>query len=491
MAAFDLLPQFYDNVGQFLSKTDLNLIRTNVGLIDRWTYRAEPFFDSSTGLDTNTPGYVASDDPLRIWWGAVRYVAGCTTLTVEIKGAQSSAEVIKVYWNGTDTSGSGTLAMTLTPPASFGAFSGTYTLPGGLVDGQVYRIEVRAEGGHTTTADWEIQDIYLSTVSKSGWVAAPTFTNSTVNAANLNALCYSTQWVYDRMRLIPMVPHLSMLYNVGPFFDPSRGDPQHTNRPMYFGSVGRYYSNAQLRIAGVVQSITTPGWNFTLALNGTVVYTSPTYGIGNQYINLTWPLTAYTLGSRISVAIRASSTNGGSGTLRRTRWTFGIMRAEVDSSGWPYAALPSKFVGPSTGTTTWSTVVANLNNLSTIVNNAKARIDARPEQWARIRAMRRHYTRNTATESDLVARARPQFPQRVGSELFVAGQNVEIDYGLFTPGQLNANDVGWENYTFGQKQTVDDSANGKLVYLDDLKGLDVGSTYMLFGDPYWAGEYIG
>ncbi len=492
MAIWATLPTFYDSAGQLDSATDFNLMREAAGLIDRWTYRVDPVFDSTTGVDTNTPGYFSTVTPLRIWWGAVRFQTGLTTLTVEMKGQLTNAESIKVYWNGTDATGSGTLAITLTPPGSFGAFSGTYTLPGGLVDGAVYQIEIRIEGAHTAAATYQMVDVYLSPITKSGWVAAPTFTASTVNAANLNALAFSLQWMYDRMRLVPMVPHLSMLYNLGPFKDPASGDPQHTDRPMWYGTAGRYYSNSTLVVAGAIQSLTTTGWNFKIYINGSVVYTSPTYGIGNQVIRVTQSLAAYTLGTRVSVAILASATTGGTAVpLRFTRFTLGLMAVGSDGSGWPYASLPAAFVGPATGTSTFSAVVTALNSLSTIVNDAKTRIDGRPEQWGRVRAMRRHYTRNTDTEGLLVARARPHIPFRVGSELFVKGTNTEIQWGVFQPATIDANANGWENYSMSQKQQISDSATGSLVYLDDLPGLDVGSTYMIWNDPLWAGEYIG
>lgn|GEM_PF-3546013 len=492
MAIWNSLPTFYDNSGMLDSATDLNVLREAAGLVDRWTYRVDPVVDSTAGVDTNTPGYFSTITPLRIWWGAARWQTGITTLTVEMKGQLTGSETIKVYWNGTDVTGSGTLAMTLTPPGSFGAFSGTYTLPGGLTDGAVYQVEIRIEGTHTAAATYQLVDVYLSPVTKASWPGVPTFTASTVNATNLNLLASAAQWMYERLRMVPMVPHLSLLYNLGPFKDPSAGDPQHTDRPIWYGSAGRYYSNSTLVIAGVIQSLTTTGWNFKIVINGSTVYTSPTYGIGNQVIRVTQSLSAYTLGTRVSVAILASATTGGSAVpLRFTRFTLGIMAVGSDGSGWPYASLPAKFVGPATGTSTFSAVVTALNALSTIVNDAKTRIDARPELWARSRALRRHYSRNTDTEGLLVARARPHAPYRVGSELFVKGTNTEVHWGLFSPATIDANANGWEGYTFSQKQSVSDSATGALVYLDDLPGLDVGSTYMIWNDPLYVEERIG
>lgn len=492
MSLWEVLPTFYDNAGQLVSATDLNALRTAAGLLDRWTYQSVPVFDSSAGVDTNTPGYENSDTPLRIWWGAVRFVGTETTLTVEMKGAKSSAESIKVYWNGTDATGSGTLAMTLTPPASFGAFSGTFTLPGGLTAGAVYQIEIRAEGVHTTAADWEVQDVYLSSITKSGWPGVPTFSASTVNAANLNLLAAAAQWLYDRLRLVPLVPHLGLFYNLGPFKDPASGDPQHTDRPMFYGSVGKYYGNNILRIAGTVQSLTTTGWLFKVYLNGSLAYTSPTYGVGTQNIYVPLSLASYTLGSRVSVAITASATNGGTANPSRfTYWTLSILRAEPDATGWGYASLPAAFVGPAVGTSTWSTVVAALNTIATIVGNAKTRVDGRPELWARSRALRRHFSRNTFTEHLLVARARPHFPQRVGNELFVKGTGTEIQWGLFQSPTIDQNYNGFDTWSYSQKQSASDSANGQLIYLDDLPGLDVGSAYAIFNDALYCAEYLG
>lgn len=490
MAAFETLPYFYDSVGMLDSKTDWNLIRANVGLVDKWTYRAEGAFDSSAGVDTNTPLYYQSANPMRIWRGAARFVAGCTTLTVEGYGLRSQSENVKVYINGTDAVASGTNVMTIAlPTGAAAAFSGSWTVSG-LTDGQVVPVEVVINGAHDLNANYQITDIYFSPISKSGWVAAPTFAVGTVNAANLNALCTACQWLYDRMRLVPMVARLGLFYNLGPFKDPSSGDAQHTNRPMWYGSVGKYYGNNILRVGGSITSVTTTQWNFKIYLNDSLAYTSPTYGVGTQAIYVPVSLAAFSTGDRIRVKILASALNGGTATpLRFTRWSLGIIRAEQDGSGWGYAALPSEFVGPMTGTTTWSVAVSRLNSLSTIVNNAKARIDARPELWARSRAMRRYFDRGDS--QDLYqARARPYYPRRVGSELYVKGTNVELQWGAITPGKLDANGNGWEKYEFFAKQTINDAANGALVYLDDLKGLDVGAAYVAFGDPLYLGEYI-
>lgn len=492
MPIWESLPVFYAASGQIESATDLNLIRNAARLVDGWTYRNEPCFDSSSGVDTNTPGYVGLDNPVRIWWGSPRFVAGCTTLTVEGYGAKSSAESLKVYVGGTDVTGSGTLAGTITlPTGSPAAFSGAFAISG-YSDGAVVQVEVRAEGAHLSTAAWEIDDVYFSPITKAGWVAAPSFATvaDATDPAKLNGLCFSLQWVYERIRLVPIVPRLALFYNLGPFKDPSGGDPQHTNRPIWYGSVPRYYSNAQLRIAGVIQSLTTTGWNFTVYLNGSLAYTSPTYGIGSTYPDVRLSLSSYTLGSRVRVHILASALSGGTANpLRFTRWTLGICHAYADSSGWPYASLPAAFTGPS-AVTNADTLRSRLATLATIVNNAKARIDARPEQWGRSRAMRRYYTRNTFSEDLLIARARPHFPQRTGSELFVKGKDVKVGYGPIAT-KVDAAANGWEQYTYQVEESVSDAENGATVAMDGLKGLDVGAAYAILGDPIYAAEYVG
>lgn len=483
MPAFQSFPIFYDSAGQILSAGDLNIIRDNVRLIDGWSFRNEGWLPSSSGVDTNTPGFVSSDNPLRIWWGAARFVAGCTTITVEGYGAQSSAEVLRVYVGGSDISGSGTLVGTITPPASAGAFSGAFALSG-FSDGDVVPIEIRAEGAHLQAANWQILDVYLSPISLTGWPGVPSVTSS-FSASALNQLCAAAQWCYDRMRLVPNPAQLVHYYNLGPFKDPASGDPQHTNRPMFYGSIGNYETGARLWLFGAITSITTTGWGFVVYLNGTAAYTSPTYGIGTQVLDqyLTLP---GSLGSRVRVHILASVSNGGATQpLRFTRFTFGGV-LQSPSGGWPYGTLPSAFAGPSVSQS-GGTVAGNINTLGSVISAVKARIDARPERWARSRAARRAYTRNTFNEDLLQARARPYVRTRAGAELFAKGKGMKLAWGpiTVTPDE-NAN--GWEQYTFQHETALDDTA---LVPLDAYPGLDYGATYRVLGDPLYVAEYIG
>lgn len=487
MAAWDSLPIFYPNASQVELASDLNSVREHVRLIDGWSYRNEPAFDSSTGVDTGAPGYYSGTTPLRIWWGAVRFVAGCTTLTIEGRGSQTGSESLKVYVNGGDTTTSGTLLGTITLPGVFGDFSQSFSISG--TDGDVITVELVIQGAHSTTAIYIINDVYLSPVSKSGWVAAPSFVSvaDATDHSKLNALTAACQWMYERMRLVPMPAKQMLFYNLGPFKPTT--DPQHLNRPMYHASVGKYYSNAALRLKMWVVSTTTTGWKFDVLLNGVTAYSSPTYGIGGQQIDQTISLSSYTLGTRVRVAILASTVTAGTAEpIRFTRWSCGVLHAVADSGGWPYATLPAQFTGPS-ATTNANTLRGNLATLSTIVNDAKARIDARSELWGRSRAVRRHFTRNGATEQLLQARARHGFWQRTGSELFVKGSDIQVGYGPMSV-EVDADSNGWENYSFLKTEALD-ATNGVTAYLDDFEALDYGTAYRLLGNPIYAAEYIG
>ena len=230
------------------------------------------------------------------------------------------------------------------------------------------------------------------------------------------------------------------------------------------------------------------GWRFDVLLNGVTAYASPTYGIGGQQIDQTISLASYTLGTRVRIAILASTVTPGTAfPLRFTRWSNGVMHA-VASTNWPYAALPAAFDTPNTLTNA-NTLRAALASLATIVNDAKARIDARPEQWARSRAVRRHYTKNGSTEQILQARARHGFWQRVGSELIVKGSDITIAYGPVSV-EVDADSNGWEDYTFLKNEAVD-AEDGIVFYLDDLEALDYGMAYRVLGNPIYAAEQVG
>lgn len=487
MAAWVTLPIFYPSASQVLSAADLNQIREAARLVDAWSYRIEPALDSSAGLDTGAPLYMSGTTPLRIWWGAVRFVSGCTQLTIEGRGSQTGSEVLRVYVNGTDITTSGTLLGSITLPGTFGDFSQSFAISGS--DGDIITVELVIAGSHATNAQYLISDVYLSSISKSGWVAAPSFAAvaDAADASKLNALTFSLQWLYERLRMVPMPARQMLYYNLGPFKPTT--DAQHLNRPMYHGSVGKYYSNASLRIKMWVVSTTTTGWKFDIYLNGTSVYTSPTYGIGGQAIDQTLSLSSYTIGTRVRIAILASTVTAGTAVpLRFTRWSNGVMHAVADGTGWPYASLPAAFDTPNTLTNA-NTLRAALASLATIANNTKTRIDGRPELWARSRAVRRHFTKNGATEQLLIARARHGFWQRTGNELVVKGTDIKIGYGPVSV-EVDAESNGWENYTFLKNEAVD-AANGTTVYLDDLEALDYGMAYRLTGNPIYAAELIG
>lgn len=487
MAAWSTLPIFYPSAGQVLSASDLNQIREAARLVDAWTYRNEPALDSTAGLDTGAPLYFPTSTPLRIWWGAVLFKTGCTTLTIEGRGALTGSEVLRVYVGGTDVTMSGTLAGTITIPGTFGAFSGSYAVSGN--DGDVITVELVIVGTHLSTAQYLIEDVYLSPITKSGWVAAPSFASvaDATDATKLNGLTFSLQWMYERLRLVPMPARQALYYNLGPFKPTT--DAQHLNRPMYHGSVGKYYSNNYLRIKLYVVSTTTVGWKYDIYLNGVSVFTSSTFGIGSQAIDQTLSLASYTIGTRVRIAIFASTVTAGPAfPLRFTRWSNGVMHAVADGSGWPYATLPAAFTGPS-ATTNANTLRAALASLATIVNNAKTRIDARPELWARSRAVRRHFTKNGETEGLLIARARHGFWQRTGSELFVKGTDIKVAYGPVSV-EVDVEGNGWEKYTFLKNEAVD-AGLGTTVYLDDLEALDYGMSYRLTGNPIYAAEFVG
>lgn len=471
-----------------LSASDLNQIREACRLVDGWSYRIDPAFDSSAGLDTNAPGYFSTSTPLRIWWGAVLFRTGCTTLTVEGRGALTGSESLKVYINGSDVTTSGTLAGTITLPGALGDFSGSFAVSGS--DGDIITVELVIQGSHLSTAQYTINDVYLSPVTKSGWVAAPSFASvaDATDATKLNQLAFSLQWMYERLRMIPIPARQNLFYNLGPF--KATSDPQHLNRPMWHGSVGKYYTNTDLRMRWYSISTTTTGYKFDVYLNGVLTSTSPTYGIGATTTDLTLSLASYTIGTRVRIAILASTvTPSTTFPLRFTRWSNSVMHAVADSGGWPYAALPLAFDAPNTLTNA-NTLRAALASLSTIVNNTKTRIDGRPELWARSRAVRRHYTKNGATEGLLQARARHGVWQRTGSELIVKGDDVQIGYGPVSLPEIDAEGNGWEKYAFLINEAVD-AEQGTTVYLDDMQALEYGMAYRLLGNVIGAWEQVG
>jgi hypothetical protein len=465
-------PVFTDNTGQLVSHEDLQVLRQNVGYAELLSYRMMPGFPSSGGLETFTPGYYPANADITIWFGAVRFRSGMTTLAIQGTAANWGSMSFKVYVNGT-------LRITVSPASSW---SGTWTMSG-FTDGQVLDVQVVADyssGGAGPTTKFVVTAVYATPiVPGTTWPGVPTFTTAWT-AAKLNQLVAASEWVYNRATAAPIRPDLACLYNLSSF----KGD----NRPIYFGSVGRWFSNSEFAFSGQVFNGGSPGLYLEIRFNGTLVYTSANMAIGTTNVFFTLSLAGYAIGEQIEVGVWMNNTIAGA----QADWTFSrltmnAVRSQVDTSA-TYSSITATPLEDIT--TSPATMAAYLNDLSAVVLAAYNRMVAAPEVFNRTWGLRRFFSKYNKFSDINQKRGRPRFI-RTGHRLIVRGKGVSIGYGPISV-PLDERGQGWEDYKFLHNQSVidGDKEQTQVVYLDTLPGLTYGTPYYILGDVTWAEESI-
>lgn len=482
MPVLDLPPRYVSNVGQPISATYLNALRTAAIQLDAWSYRILPAFDSSAGLDTKTPGYYPAAPPFRIWRGYFRWRTGMTTLTIIGRATSAPAgATLKTYVNDGGVA-SDTIASPL--PATF---TRTISISSGYTDGQIVAVEIKVEGsGATTAMEIVIHDVYVSPVVYSPtWPGVPTFAG-TFDAGRLNQLIDAEQWLFDRMNATPMVPNRAQVYALGPFGDRA----YEAHYPLYYGGIQRSYTDSWLRIIGTFTNVTSTSIRYRVYLGGSLAFTSSTYGPGTwpiyELIQLTNTVATRTELSVFAEIIDAGPNNPPSAPWRQSRWSLLIVR-EGPGTAYPYASPPVAF---TQGNISATTLNSRLNSLATILSNTKTRIDANTHVWGRSRAVRRWYGLGEYTNGNYDKRA-PIVMERRGDRVVVAGKGATIGFGAFqVPSDPSKNA---DDYTFSQTAAAIDAdkVDTKTVWLESVPGLEMGLAYYLYGEGVqYAEEYL-
>jgi hypothetical protein len=352
-----------------------------------------------------------------------------------------------------------------------------------LTDGEVFEVQVRAvfsAGVAPSNAKYVVTAVYGTPIAfGTTWPGVPSFSTAWT-ATKLNQLAAAAEWVYDRASAVPIRPDLAILYGLGPF--------QGLNLPMYYGSIGRWFSNSEFWFAGQILNDSSPGLYLEVYFDGVKVYTSVNcpVGVTNLYFNVS--LAGYSVGQQIEVGIYLNNTiPAAQSDWSYCRNIFNAMRSQVDTSA-VYSTITATPVEDVTVST--ATLAAYLNDLSAVVLAAHDRIVNTPAVFNRVWGVRRFFSRYNNFDDIAQFRGRPRFI-RTGHRLTVRGRNVSIGWGPLsvTPGDRNIFDG---NYKFLHEQTVidNDHAETRVVYLDSLPGLEYGMAYYILGDCTWVEEHV-
>jgi hypothetical protein len=471
MPIFTAAPIFNDNIGQLISHEDLEILRQNVGYAEMLSYRMMPGFPSSGGVDTGTPDYYRGSGTFTCWFGSVRFRTGMTTLAVQGTSANPGSMTFKVYVNNS-------LVASVAPGSTWQT---TWAITG-MTDGQVFEVQVRvvfSAGVAPANAKYVVTAVYCTPIDfPFTWGGVPSFPTAWT-ATKLNQLAAAAEWVYNRASAVPIRPDLAILYGLGPF--------QGLMLPMYFGSVGRWFSNSEFWFAGQILNDSSPGLYLKVFFDGVLVYTSGNCPVGVTNLGFSLSLAGYSVGQQIEVGIYLDNTiPAAQDSWSYCRNIFNAMRSQVDTSA-VYSSITATPIEDVTTST--ATLAAYLNDLSAVVLAAHDRIVNTPAVFNRVWGVRRFFSRYNEFSDIAQFRGRPRFI-RTGHRLTVRGRNVSIGYGPISvpPSDRNI----FETYKFLNEVTVIDNDHDetKVVYLDSLPGLEYGTVYYLIGDVRWAEENI-
>lgn len=476
MSAYVTPPVFKDNVGQLVSQADLDILRHNVGLAEHYTWRWSELLANSGGIETafTLHNYLTTSGDVSIAWdGYLMMKAGMTTLTVEGRTAAVGSSVFSLWIENTKVQQwiPGTSSWTITQ-----ALSGTSV-------GQVIRITIRVQdqGLNNLNGEIWIKDVYGSPLTFTDtWPGVPSFGTSFTDA-QLTQLSNATSWVLNRTSLVPRAPMLSLRYGLGSLAGPDR-------RPVYSGTVGRYYSQQQLHLGFQVADNTLPDLRAEVWVNGTLAWESSTLPQGTTNLEQWISLASVPLGTRAEIEIWSNQ----HAAIPRTSnhfslWTIWTCFAEAnDASIYATPSLP-----PTAEVLTSQTALtAYLNTLASIVSNAKARIDNQPNFYNRVRAQRRWFSKYDKAEALAIKRNPPRF-WRCGDAVVVNGKGVSLAYGGVTV-PTNDRGVAYHDYTWNKTQQIieSDTLSTQVLWLDTVPGIYRGTAYYLSGEVHYAEETV-
>lgn len=472
VALHDVPGPFVGDIDVPVEASDVNaLIRLALDL-DGASYRRMEAFDSGAHIETE---YFARNAPAAYYGRryTIPYQSGMTQIVVAGTFNRYASETVSIRVNGTQKD-------TIT---TSGSFSKTLTVSGTDAPNGIFEVDLvvlNSNGSADFYNPLAMLACYAVRPTPGGWPSTPswntTSSGASYPAANFTQLVNAAQWLADYMYGQARCLQLAHLWTPVNY-------PRVETRPVYSGAIGRYYSQDILRINGVAITYRSQE-RMLIKVNGTTVYTGPTWTPGSRGFSI--PLTlSHTLGQRASLEIlsEVQTVNNNVDDQRASRYTLFPIRSEADTGGYP-AATPPAFLTPF-GTLSQSTLTSTLASIATILANTYTRVTSNSAVWGRVWAMRQRYGWRSDQDS-LIHRFAPR-GERIGNRLTVRGKGVKILWGplvLETP----ATEAYKYEGTYSQDVCATDKVETKTVYLDTLKALDVGVQYTLLGDVQCAWE---
>lgn len=484
-------PTFYTGIE--LSAAQANILRRNGAVIDALSYRGN-IPTASNYIRTGWPtGGTATNNPMTIWQGSFQYRNGLSNFVLSIDLALSGTETLRVNFNGVQVYNNTSLIN--------GVLTTSIAVTGrGYAEWDVVSIdiEIYQTGSILKTGIYHVIDTYidgLDTVATNNFGAYPTVqTFGPISSNNLNTLSNAEDWVIERLSVVPYT-----LYQAQRFWNGTHKPRLHVGEtipstyPLWYGSAQQVNGASVLKV-DIDYFIYNNAEIVRLYVNGVGVAASSTLTYGSAgTITLSYDLAL--IGTAVyEVWIDTYVTNGNPSTLQQiVNSRYNIRNMRIVRNAYPYATtLPENL---SLESLRFSTVQQRLNNIGTVVTNAKARIDAAPITFNRAKVFRRRFNNDGGHQDTKFANLLIAEGVRIGSILWVRGKGIKISWGgVIMDQDLAASASQDQNlYHFINEETLVDGDvyQTRKFYLDQFKGLYPGVTYYITGrDLIGAWEYL-
>jgi hypothetical protein len=504
IALYEDSPQFVDDVE--FSGEDGNILRKNAIFLDGIVQQPVSVFThgigpgASDGMGRNSVTLIMP----RVWWGAFQYRAGINEAVYAVSGTPVTNERIRIYHKPisvevTNENAPGTLVYDAVWP-SVGTGITIDISSAGYTDGDIIEVVIQVYfpgPSYPKTGIYQVRNAFTqpitSFVGLSSYPGLPTFSGSSITAAQLNQLSNAQDWLMTRLSLVPRVPFINGMFVNGTH----KSTTANNNNPMVLHYSWINKGNGQDTFHGVIDYYIFNGEEVVrVYVNNVLKYTSAALTNGQKgTLDFTFDISSLTDGNDYLVRVEQYVTLGqGQADLGlygnmiiNSRYTIRVLEATSTRS---YFSPSSAF--DIRESMTFATLKARLNNFKTGTNNVYTAING-STIFNRARMFRKKVGVDDHQNTVLDNESLPM-QVRIGDRYVVAGKDVKIAWGGYSITKSmqtdpTANDIF--EFANVENLTGSDKVEVKEGFFEEFKSIFPGTTYYILGkDVVFFSEYL-
>jgi hypothetical protein len=483
--------------GTEVSATTLTTIANNTMVLDAASRRMYPthYVHQKTG-NTAQGVYGGIVEGNLLWRGGFQYRTGMTTATFkiycdpELNNLTSSNKLVIQFNNAANNVSTSFVTVVNTDATALSGietFNITINNKGysdyDIVTVKIYISVVNVYPDEEIIGSFYVQDAYVTPMNTISIGTNPTLDSfGQLTETRLNNLVNKGNWLMNRMAIVPMPLHHSLVYHQVVAFGPWE---------QWF-----YYAKVNFGSNGTHVRIYCWWWNWvpdyiTITMNSQTLQYGPFSGgevwPGSPgYIDI--PRASFSASLNTDYVIRfAQKVTGTYGPALYRNDRVVIPSIEIINSSEPTVTdLEHSTILESIQ---FDDLQDRLNTFVTQLNTTESLISSRSTIWNRAQMFRARMVFEEG-QIEYWDEEMPHHHRRQGDILWVKGRNVSINYGPVSMKPLKWDEEDIErDFLYSEKITGADYEVVK-VELDKFPALTPGTGYFLFGDVIYAAEHL-